>query len=74
MVNISHHSDVPKHEIMTSEEAGVAERIEAEDARSTSIIFKTDPMAIHRARSGDVVRIHRKSLTAGETLFYRFCV
>ena len=76
MVNISHHVDVPKHEIMTSDEAkALLSGLKLKTPAQLPIIFKTDPMARYiGARSGDVIRIHRKSLTAGETLFYRFCV
>jgi hypothetical protein len=56
MVNISHHSDVPKHDHDVGRGKGVAERIEAEDARSTNHLQNGSYGEIHRRTLGDVVR------------------
>jgi len=76
MINISHHEIVPKHELITPEEAkALLTGLKLKTPAQLPIIYKTDPMARYiGARSGDVVRIHRKSLTAGKTIFYRYCV
>lgn len=76
MVNISKHVDVPKHEIISADAAkALVLDLKLKSLAQLPIVFKSDPMARYiGARTGDVVKIYRKSLTAGETTFYRVCV
>ncbi len=69
------HEYVPRHEILTEEE--VEEMLEMYDISREQLprILNTDPGALSvRARPGDVVKITRKSDTAGEAVAYRLCV
>jgi DNA-directed RNA polymerase I, II, and III subunit RPABC1 len=45
MVNISHHSDVPKHEIMTSEEKPLLSGLKLKTPAQLQSSSKSDPMA-----------------------------
>ena len=75
LMNILEHEFVPEHEIITSEEA----KDLLEKYRITvdylPLILDTDPVArIIGAKPGDMVKITRKSHTAGESIIYRLCV
>ena len=73
--NIFDHVFVPKHEILTSEER---EKLLAEyrvEPYQLPRINASDPAAqAIGARPGDIVRIIRKSPTAGKYVAYRFVV
>ena len=69
------HIYVPKHEIMTKEDS--LEVLEKYHCKPTELplILASDP-AIMRlgAKPGDMIKITRKSATAGESLYYRYVV
>jgi len=69
------HIDVPKHEIMTKKEAeGVLEKYHCK-ATDLPLIFVTDPAIIGiGVKPGDMIKITRKSATAGESSYYRYVV
>jgi len=69
------HIDVPKHEIMTRKDAeGVLEKYHCK-ATDLPLIFVTDPAIISiGVKPGDMIKITRKSATAGESLYYRYVV
>jgi DNA-directed RNA polymerase subunit H len=71
-IDILNHELVPKHEILAAaekkellEKMGITER-------QLPKMLDTDPVIKKiEAKPGDVIRITRKSLTAGETVYYR---
>ena len=69
------HIYVPKHEIMTKKEA--EEVLEKFHTKPTEmpLIYVTDP-AIKGlgVKPGDMIKITRKSATAGESTYYRYVV
>ena len=69
------HIDVPKHEIMTRKEAeGVLEKYHCK-ATDLPLIFVNDPAIIAiGVKPGDMIKITRKSATAGESSYYRYVV
>ena len=69
------HIDVPKHEIMTIKEA--EEVLKKYHCKSTDLplIFVNDPaIAELGVKPGDMIKITRKSATAGESFYYRYVV
>jgi len=69
------HIYVPKHEIMSIEEArDVLEKYHCKPTE-LPLIFVTDPAIIGLGvKPGDMIRITRKSATAGESLYFRYVV
>lgn len=70
------HSLVPKHEILSEEEAKkVIEKYAGGDKYKLPYIKKTDPIVrALGAKVGDVIKITRKSPTAGESVYYRLVI
>ena len=69
------HVDVPKHEIMVKKDA--KEVLEKYHCKTTDLplIFANDPAIIGLGvKPGDMIKIPRKSSTAGESLYYRYVV
>jgi len=69
------HIYVPKHEIMTKKDA--EEVLEKYHCKTTDLplIFVNDPAIIGLGvKPGDMIKITRKSATAGESLYYRYVV
>ena len=74
-VLVPDHVYVPKHEIMTKKEA--EEVLKKFNCRSTELplIFVNDPAILGLGvKPGDMIRITRKSATAGESIYYRYVV
>lgn len=74
-VLVPDHDYVPKHEIMTKDEA--QEILERYNCTPTEmpLIFVTDPAIVGLGvRPGDMIRIHRDSPTAGRSIYYRYVV
>ena len=69
------HIDVPKHEIMTRKEAeGVLEKYHWKST-DLPLIFVNDPAIIAiGVKPGDMIKITRKSATAGKSFYYRYVV
>ena len=72
---VPNHAYVPKHQIMTKKEA---EKVLQEfNCKPTELplIFVTDPAILGLGvKPGDMIRITRKSGTAGESTYYRYVV
>jgi len=69
------HVYVPKHEIMTKKEA--EQIIKDFNCNPTELpfIFVTDPAILGLGvKPGDMIKITRKSGTAGESFYYRYVV
>ena len=67
--------DVPKHEIMRKKDA--EEVLEKYHCKTTDLplIFANDPAIVGLGvKPGDMIKITRKSATAGESLYYRYVV
>ncbi|NOZ83167.1 MAG: DNA-directed RNA polymerase subunit H [Euryarchaeota archaeon] len=75
VVDISKHELVPKHEVMSEEEAKeLLERLNITKGQLPKIL-KSDPMVQKiKAKPGDIIKITRKSPTAGTTIYYRVVV
>lgn len=74
-VLVPDHIYVPKHEIMTKKEA--EEVLKKYNCKPTEmpLIFSNDPAIIGLGvKPGDMMRITRKSPTAGESVYYRYVV
>ena len=72
---IPDHIYVPKHEIINKDEAEkVLEKYHTKPTEMT-LIYVSDP-AIRGlgVKPGDMIKITRKSPTAGESLYYRYVV
>lgn len=74
-VNILEHELVPKHEILSPEEALRLLRDLGVRPEQLPWLRVTDPVAkAIGAKPGDIVRIYRKSPTAGTIIVYRYVV
>ncbi len=74
-VLVPDHVYVPRHEIVSKAEA--EEVIREYNCRLTELplIFATDPAIVGLGvKPGDLIRITRKSSTAGESVYYRYVV
>ena len=74
-VLVPDHIYVPKHEIMTKKEA--EEILKKFNSKPTEmpLIFSNDPAIIGLGvKPGDMIKITRKSPTAGESIYYRYVV
>jgi len=70
--DISEHSFVPKHELLTDEEAETLLRRLDVSRQQLPYILANDPIVKKLgAKVGDVIRITRDSETAGKTVYYR---
>ena len=69
------HIYVPKHEILAiAESKKVLEKFHCKPTE-LPLIFVTDPAIIGLGvKPGDMIKITRKSATAGESLYYRYVV
>ncbi|MFH0961705.1 MAG: DNA-directed RNA polymerase subunit H [archaeon] len=74
-VDISEHRLVPQHEVIGEKE--LAALVAKHHCKIADLprTFDTDPMCLKvGARSGDVIKITRKSPTAGQAYYYRLVV
>lgn len=72
---VSTHFLIPKHELLTREEAETV--ISAHNATPGQFpyLLATDPIAKEiGAKPGDFVKITRRSETAGSSIYYRYVV
>lgn len=74
-IDILDHEMVPKHELMTKKEKEVLLKKLGITEKGLPKIFSDDPAIRNlNAKPGDVIRITRKSPTAGQTFYYRIVV
>jgi len=75
IVLIPDHVYVPKHEIMDKKHAEeVLEKFHC-NPTDLPLIFANDPAIVGLGvKPGDMIKITRKSPTAGESLYYRYVV
>ena len=69
------HAYVPKHEIMNKKDAQKV--LDEFNCKPTELplIFVTDPAILGLGvKPGDMIKITRKSGTAGESVYYRYVV
>ncbi|MEM0116850.1 MAG: DNA-directed RNA polymerase subunit H [Conexivisphaerales archaeon] len=72
---VSKHIFVPKHEIVPKEEVPKILAKYNATPEQLPYILTTDPNVVELgAKPGDVIKITRKSETAGETEYYRLVV
>jgi DNA-directed RNA polymerase subunit H len=74
-VLVPDHVYVPKHEIITKKEAeDVLQKFNCKPTE-LPLIFVNDPAIIGLGvKPGDMIKITRKSATAGESIYYRYVV
>ncbi len=71
--NILEHELVPKHEILSPEEAlEVLKKLNIKPYQLPWISINDPVVKAIGAHPGDIIRIIRKSPTAGETIAYRY--
>ncbi len=74
-IDIFCHELVPKHELLSKEEAEKLLKKLNIYPEQLPWIKKSDPAAVAiGAKPGDIVKIIRKSPTAGETVVYRYVI
>ncbi|MDG6928702.1 MAG: DNA-directed RNA polymerase subunit H [Nitrososphaerota archaeon] len=72
---VSSHLYVPKHEILPKEEVESLLKKYSATLDQLPYILTTDTNVVElQAKPGDVIRITRKSETAGTTVYYRLVV
>jgi DNA-directed RNA polymerase subunit H len=75
VVDITKHELVPKHELLTEQEKEQLLKQYGITLKQLPRILQSDPMAkVLNAKVGDVIKITRKSETAGESVYYRVVV
>ena len=74
-INILEHELVPKYKVLSKEEVEkVLNTFKITKDKLPKILSSDSVLAEIKAKSGDVIRITRKSETAGETIYYRVVV
>lgn len=69
------HELVPKHEVLSKEEKEKLLNNLKITPEQLPKILDTDPVVVEiGAKTGDILRITRKSETAGESIYYRLVV
>ena len=72
---VSTHFLIPKHELLTKEEGQQVLQKYHSSQSQLPYILVTDPIAKEiGAKPGDLVRISRRSETAGSSTYYRYVV
>ncbi len=73
--NLFGHQFVPKHELLSKKEAEELMRDFHIRPYQLPYIKTSDPTAeVLKAKMGDILRVTRKSATAGEVVVYRYVV
>jgi len=74
-IEIEKHQAVPKHIIMGEEERNELLKKYKVSLKQLPRILITDPaIADKNPKVGDIIKIKRRSLTAGESIYYRVVV
>ena len=71
-IDIAKHALVPKHTLVSeAEKKRITDNLKL-SGKELPRIFKNDPaIAGLKTKEGDVIKVVRQSLTAGESIFYR---
>ncbi|MEO9321022.1 MAG: DNA-directed RNA polymerase subunit H [Nitrososphaera sp.] len=74
-IRISNHAYQPKHEILPHNEAQqILEKFNAKPSQLPYIMMSDKAIEDLDVRPGDIIKITRKSPTAGESVYYRYVV
>jgi DNA-directed RNA polymerase subunit H len=74
-VKITNHVYQPKHEILPKDEAGeILKKYNAKPSQLPYIMISDKALEDLEVRPGDIIKITRKSPTAGESVYYRYVV
>ncbi|MFL6495179.1 MAG: DNA-directed RNA polymerase subunit H [Nitrososphaera sp.] len=75
IVKITNHIYQPKHEILSKDEAEeVLKKYNAKPSQLPYIMISDKALEDLDVRPGDIIKITRKSPTAGESVYYRYVV
>ncbi len=75
MFNVLDHKLVPKHEILSSKEKKDLLEKFGIGKEQLPYILESDPVIkVIKAKKGDVIKITRKSPTAGKSIYYRVVI
>ncbi len=75
VINVFVHELVPKHEVLGKKEADeVLQKYHLRPYQLPYVRLSDPAVAALGAKPGDIIRIHRKSPTAGECLSYRYVI
>jgi DNA-directed RNA polymerase I, II, and III subunit RPABC1 len=76
LFNITRHEYVPKHELLSKDEAQqVFDKYSIKNKSQLPVLHRTDPVAkYYDFRPGDLIKIYRSSTAVGECITYRYCV
>jgi DNA-directed RNA polymerase subunit H len=74
-INILHHELVPRHEILSKKEAEEVLATYHIQPHQLPYIRESDPAVVMiGGKAGDIVKITRRSPTAGEVVTYRYVI
>jgi len=74
-LNVLEHVLVPKHEILSEEEKKrLLETLNISEKQLPKILLNDPVVKALGAKEGDVIKITRKSPTAGKSFYYRLVV
>ncbi len=75
VVKITNHAYQPKHEILSKTDAEeVLKKYNAKPGQLPYVLRSDKALEDLDVRPGDVIKITRKSPTAGESVYYRYVV
>lgn len=75
IVKITNHIYQPKHEILPKDEAeGILKKYNSKPSQLPYIMISDKALEDLEIRPGDIIKITRKSPTAGESVYYRYVV
>ena len=74
LFNVTKHSYVPKHEIVTSKKPQIMQAFKIKKESYFPKILMNDPVAKYLgAVKGDLIKIYRDSEICGSSIYYRLC-
>jgi len=75
VVEITNHTYQPKHEILSKTQANeILKKYNTKPSQLPYIMINDKGIADLDVRPGDIIKITRKSATAGESVYYRYVV
>jgi DNA-directed RNA polymerase subunit H len=74
-VKITNHNYQPKHEILPKDQAEeILKKYNAKPSQLPYVMISDKALEDLDVRPGDIIKITRKSQTAGESVYYRYVV